>query len=227
MKANNKQSKNNDGYLKMHMKRILMAVCFCFAGLSGFCQDYNSIVDKKSRKFKYYFNGGFGFYFPGNVKDVLKERGSYTSFSFQVNYRDDFFSRLFFDVGNINYEREAQLEGTTTLIKNKLNSNFLGIDLGYNKSFRKFTPALFVGAGLFTMDVPKIDLDTISRIINFSTSRKDFFAYRVGASFEYRISELFLLYAEGIYLSVPYKTELDKRQLNGTTIQIGFKTPLQ
>jgi hypothetical protein len=207
--------------------KAFLVVALGITGLKVLSQEYNKPVDNRQGKFKYYINGSFGFFFPNNTEDVFHKRGSYNSFSFQVNHKDDLFIRLFFDVSNINYEKLAVVDNLSMLIKDKVSSNFIGLDAGYNKSFGRFTPSVFIGTGLFTMDVPKINIDAITGTINFNKERKGFFAFRGGASIEYEVNRIFLLYLECSYLSIPYKTAIDDRHLKGLVFQIGFKTPLQ
>jgi hypothetical protein len=209
------------------MVKFMFGTIFCCTILQVNAQQYNKSIGNKSSRFKYYFNGGVGYCLPGNGKDVLAKKGSYTSFSFQINYKENIFLRTFFDIVNINYEKATTVNNINTLIKDKLNANFIGLDSGYNKSIGKFTPAIFIGGGLVTMDVPQLNFDVPNNSINFDTKRKRFFGFRTGLNLDYEINKLFILYIEGNFLSIPYKTEIDNQLLNGIVLQIGFKTPLK
>jgi hypothetical protein len=44
-------------------------------------------VDKEPKRFEYYFNSGFGYYFPLNNNAFFGDRGASYSFNIQINYK--------------------------------------------------------------------------------------------------------------------------------------------
>jgi hypothetical protein len=187
----------------------------------------NKVVQKSPRRFEYYFNGAFGFYFPTNAGN-LDSRGGINSVQFQVNYRDNFFSRLSFDLYNVGYTDNVNLNGINTFVQDKMQTTYIGLDLGYTGGIgKKLAWFAYGGVGLASMDVPLKEYNPATNTLRITTSTRNFLSYRGGAGFEYEFSRFFVVYIDAQYLSIQFKTDLSNQQLNGYSLQIGFKTPLQ
>jgi hypothetical protein len=188
----------------------------------------NKIVQKSPNRFEYYFNGGFGFYFPSKSVNVLSSRGVINTFQFQINYKGNFFSRFAFDLYNVNYTNHLTANGTNSTFQGKVQTTFIGLDLGYTGGIsKKLTWFSYGGIGVVTMDVPLGDYSATTNTLRITTSTRNFMSYRGGAGFECEFNKFFIVYADIQFLSIPFKTDLRNHQLNGYSLQIGFKTPLQ
>ncbi len=187
----------------------------------------DSIKINKPKRFEYYFNGAFGLYFPftTNTKAVAN-RGFVNTFQFQVNYKNNLFSRFFFDQYSVGYDENVLQNSTTLNVNQKVQTTSLGLDFGYTFDYKKFSPYAYMGAGVALMDVPTVENLPTSNTINVGTSNKNFLGLRAGIGADFNISKLFIIYAETQYLNIPFKTDLSNKNLQGLSLQIGFKTPL-
>ena len=77
------------------------------------------------------------------------------------------------------------------------------------------------------MNVPTVNYNATSNQLQIAKSSKSFIGLRTGIGVEYEFNRFFILYTDVQYLSIPFKTALSDKQLNGVSFQIGFKTPLQ
>jgi hypothetical protein len=199
---------------------IMYLMCTCL-----YAQDS---LKKEIKRFEYYFNGGFGFYFPfATNTNALAKRGTVSTLQFQANYKGHYFSRFFFDQYNINYNDKASQNGIVTEIDQKVQTTALGLDFGYTFDVKKFSPYAYIGAGLAMMDVPKIENFPQTSMLKIGTSTNNFLILRAGVGADFVISKLFIIYAEAQYLNIPFKTDLSDKSLQGLSIQLGFKTPFQ
>jgi opacity protein-like surface antigen len=184
--------------------------------------------DKSERRFEYYFNTSFGLYLPNNAPKALAKSGVVYTFQFQVNFKHNYFGRLYVDQYSVNYRDTRNLNGLQAKIDDDLDTNTYGIDLGYTFiEASRFSPYVYLGGGFATMKTPVIDYNSVTNNVTTSKSSKNFLNYRIGLGAEYEISKMFILTLETQYNSIPFKTDLDNKQLNGTMILIGFKTALQ
>lgn len=202
------------------MKHLSIALLLVFSSLNALAQNEN--------RFKYYFNGAFGAYLPVKAQDALSKRGSVYTFQFQTNFKDNYFARFFFDQNNISYKDVANISGVNVSIDDYVQTNTFGIDIGYS-FFEKSKLSYFVylGAGTASLRVPIIGYNEEDNTGRISKSSKSFLNLRGGIGIEYEFSRVFILYLDVQYTSIPFKTDLSNKQLNGVTPIIGFKTPLQ
>jgi opacity protein-like surface antigen len=194
----------------------------------GFSQTDNQVIQKNPKRFEYYFNGGFGLYFPTQESAVLANNGPIYSFQFQVNYKHNYFTRLAFDQYNIGYADEAILNGLNVKIDDKVQTLNVGLDYGYTFHLSKrFSPFAYIGLGYASVEVPIIKYDISTKTTEISNTRNPFLSIRGGVGGEYEFNKFFIVFAELQYLSIPFKTDISNKELNGISFQIGFKTPLQ
>jgi hypothetical protein len=184
--------------------------------------------EKAERRFEYYFNTSFGLYLPNNAPKVLAKSGMVYTFQFQVNFKHNYFGRLYVDQYSVNYRDTRNLNVLQVAIDDDLDTNTYGIDLGYTFiEASKISPYVYLGGGFATMKTPVVDYNAATNVVTTNRSSKNFLNYRIGLGAEYEISKMFILSLEAQYNSIPFKTDLDNKQLNGTMILIGFKTALQ
>ncbi|MBC8033472.1 MAG: hypothetical protein H7Y03_04965 [Chitinophagaceae bacterium] len=210
----------------MKLSAALLLIAGLFFHYTAISQ-YNEPVTHKPARFKYYFNGAFGFYLPDNLSKSLANNGSITAANFQMNYHDNYFSRVFFDQLNIKYQANAVVNDVYTSINSKVSNTTFGVDLGYTFPIRRLSPYIYGGAGMSILDVPIVKPDLLNNNVTYATSTKSFLNLRAGIGCDLEISKLFIIYVEGQFSSVPYKTVIDNRRLNGFSVLLGFKTPLQ
>ncbi len=204
------------------MKHFFKVAILFLIVTSSFAQE------KPERRFEYYFNTSFGLYLPNNAPKPLAKSGMVYTFQFQVNFKHNYFGRLYFDQYSVNYRDTRNLNGLQAKIDDDLDTNTYGIDLGCTFiEASKFSPYVYFGGGFATMKTPIIDYNSAINTITTNRSSKNFLNYRIGLGAEYEISKMFILSLETQYNAIPFKTDLDNKQLNGIMILVGFKTALQ
>lgn len=210
------------------MKKIA-AILFVILGLNtALSQEKNTLVEDNPKRFKYYFNGGFGFYFPQKSTNALSKKGPVYTFQFQCNYKDNYFTRVFFDQSNINYQDEFTLNGLNIRMNDYIQTNAFGLDVGYSLfEKKKLSYFGYIGAGAATMRTPLIRYSPTDDTLETYKSTKTFLNLRTGVGIEYEFNKFFIIYLEAQYSSIPFETDLSKKQLNGISTILGFKTPLQ
>jgi hypothetical protein len=207
-------------------KYLIVAVC-SFTALKTTAQKRGNL-GQEPKRFNFYVNASFGYYFPFNTTKAIASRGGNTGFQFQANYKDHLFTRLFFDQTSVKYEDAFSVNGLNTNIREKVNTTSVGFDFGYTFHITpKFASFVYAGGGYATMDVPKISYQPIGNNLNIQTNSRSFFNFRSGLGLEYEFSKIFILYTDFQYSSIPFKTDISEKKLYGLNIQIGFKTPLQ
>lgn len=180
------------------------------------------------RKLLYYFNGGIGLYIPTSTHGALSETGFSSSFQFQVDYKKHFFSRLYLDQYNISFLTDyTAKDGSNLAIKGKIPSTLIGLDVGYSLHIKKFSPYAYAGASIAMTDIPFLEETSSSGNITLTSRSRSSFSFRTGVGIDYKISRFFILYAESQFLSFPISTQVYDGNLNGVSLQVGFKTPLQ
>ncbi len=193
-----------------------------------FCQNDNKIIQKNPKRFEYYFNGGFGLYFPTQESAVLARDGPVYSFQIQVNYKHNYFTRLGFDQYNVGYVDDLNIDGINVKINDKVQTLNIGLDYGYTFHIsKKFSPFAYVGVGYASMEVPNVQYNLNSKAIDISNTRNPFLSLRSGVGGEFEFNKFLIVFTEIQYLSIPFKTDIRNKELNGISFQIGFKTPLQ
>ncbi|SFW75106.1 outer membrane beta-barrel protein [Chitinophaga sancti] len=209
------------------MKKFLTVISALFIVVQTNGQYEKPMVDEQN-KFEYYFNSAFGYYLPINHSKFLADRGAANAFSFQLNYRSNYFARLYFDMSTVGYHKDnMRIGNVSATLDYKLNANNVGLDLGYTFPIRKFSPFAYGGTGISFMDVPGIKNGSQPNEITFGTKNQSFLQLRGGLGVDYEISYFFIIYLEGQYSSTLFKTVLDDRPLQGINLLIGFKTFLK
>jgi hypothetical protein len=210
------------------MKNIIFIAALILKSAVVLAQQETEATGHRSKIFKYYFNGAVGFYFPFGSVNALKQTGDVTAFQFEIDYKDNWFSRICFDQYDVGYEDRIQLNGLNTYINDKVSTMYIGLDIGYqfNKA-KKLSGFLYGGGGFTSMNVPIARYDNVQNNLEITNSMKSFLGVRCGLGLAYTFSRIFILYSDIQYLTIPFKTELSNKQLKGVSLQIGFKTPLQ
>lgn len=209
-------------------KKILLFILLLLEGNSVLCQTENQIIQKNPKRFEYYFNGGFGLYFPTEVSTLLAKYGPVYSFQAQINYKHNYFTRFAFDQYNIGYSDNALINGQAFRISDKVQTLIIGFDFGYTfHATKRFSPFIYSGLGYASMDVPTVNYEKTTSAIEISSTQKPFLSLRGGMGGEYEFNKYLIVFAELQYLTIPFKTDISNKQLNGVSLQIGFKTPLQ
>ncbi|HEY8934021.1 MAG TPA: outer membrane beta-barrel protein [Cyclobacteriaceae bacterium] len=210
----------------MKIRIVLYVVALMFAGAA---QAQSSVSEgEKPRKLLYYFNGGVGVYIPTSTHGALSETGFASSFQFQVDYKKHFFGRVFFDQYNVSFHtRYTAQDGSNLFINGKVASSMIGMEPGYRWHLKRFSPYIYTGLGIAITDLPYLKNTETSKDVELTTNSQSALAFRGGVGITYKISKMFILYMESQYLSFPITTQVYDGSLNGVSIQIGFKTPLQ
>jgi hypothetical protein len=209
------------------MKTIVLFIYF-FNGnnIVSFCQKTAETMQKNIKPFVLYSNGGYGKYFSTDKPIRLSQSGNIYFFQLQVNYKQNYFARLAFDQYSIDYSDNAIINGLAYKIKDKAQTTNLGVDVGYTVHLsKKISSFAYLGIGRAVMQVPTIGYDTATGL-DISIVKKPFLALRGGAGCEYKFDELFILYVDMQYLTIPLKIAVNSKQLSGASFQMGFKTKL-
>jgi hypothetical protein len=185
-------------------------------------------MNKKEKKVLYYFNGGIGYYLPLSAGSFLSEKGTTSSFQFQVDYKNHLFGRFYFDQYNVAFHTKFMQNGGNTYINGKVQTTALGLDVGYSWHVHRLSPYAYVGTGLAMTDVPFLQNNTPgTNDAILTTESRSSLAFRAGVGMNYKINRFFIIYIEPQFLSFPIKTQVYDGMLNGVSVQLGFKTPLQ
>jgi Outer membrane protein beta-barrel domain len=209
------------------MKTIVLFIYF-FNGNNpvSFCQKATETTQKSFKPFVFYSNGGYGKYFTTDKPIQLSNSGNIYFFQLQVNYKQNYFARFAFDQYSIDYSDNAIINGLLYKIKNKTQTTNVGMDLGYTvRLSKKVSSFAYLGIGRAVMHVPTIHYDTATGV-DISLVKKPFLSLRGGVGCEYKFDELFILYVDMQYLTIPFKAAINNKQLSGASFQIGFKTKL-
>lgn len=211
----------------MSLKSVGFMLLFMKIGFV-YCQTASQIIQKNPKRFEFYFNGGFGLYFPTQESALLTNNGPIYSFQIQANFKDNYFSRLAFDQYNIGYNDIININGINININDKVQTLNIGSDYGYTFHLsKKFSPFAYVGIGYASMEVPDVKYDITSKVLDISNIRNSFLSLRGGVGGEYEFNKFLIVFTDLQYLSIPFKTDISNKELNGISFQIGFKTPLQ
>ncbi|WP_343672390.1 hypothetical protein [Chitinophaga sp.] len=183
--------------------------------------------DYKEKKLLFYFNGGVGYYLPLTAQTTLSERGSASSFQFQVDYKAHLFGRFYFDQYSIAFHTKYTQNGFNTQLDGKVPTTAIGLDVGYGWHFHRFSAYTYTGAGLAMTDIPVLRSEAGSSDAYLSSSSRSSMALRVGCGVNFKINRYFIPYFEAQYMSFPVRTQVYNGDLDGISLQVGFKTPLQ
>jgi opacity protein-like surface antigen len=206
--------------------KIKITLCVLALLLTNAARSQSNTEDRP-RKMLYYFNGGIGIYIPTDTHGALSETGFANSFQFQIDYKKHFFSRLYFDQYNIAFHTLYTAgDGSSLFINGKVPSSVIGLDVGYRWHVKRFSPYVYAGTGGAITDVPYLKENT-SNDIEVTTGSHSSLAWRGGVGVTYKLSKMFILYIESQYVSFPITTQVYSGSLDGMSLQIGFKTPLQ
>jgi hypothetical protein len=175
----------------------------------------------------FYFNGGIGYYLPVSRQHALKDVGSATSFQFQVDYKTHYFARFIFDQYNVSVKAQFNRHGTNHSISAKMPTTAIGLDAGYQWQFGRLSTYVYMGASVATTDAPYLAIDSDANSAKLSSRSATSMAIRTGLGINYKFNRYFILYFEPQFLSFPLKTQFYDGQMDGVSLQIGFKTPLQ
>ena len=213
--------------IQLNMKNTITTLLL-LATFSSFSQNISDNSQTKPKRFEFYFNGSFGLYFPTKASNALAKSGAVYTFQFQTNYKDNYFTRLFFDQYNVNYKDNFSINNLNFNIDDNVLTNTLGLDFGYTFiDSKKCSSYVFVGAGYAMMRTPAIQYDAAQNNVKTFSESNSFATFRGGVGVEYEFSRYFIIYLETNYSTIPYKTNLSDKPLNGIMTLIGFKTPLQ
>lgn len=208
-------------------KKLMCIVLFLLKINVGFTQTDSNVINKKPSQLKYYSNSGFGIYFPIRSSEKLDKSGIIYNFQVQVNHKSHYFGRLTFDQFNIGYTDKAVINGLNIKIDNKLQTLNIGIDGGYTVDMnKKIALFAYIGIGYASVEIPKVDYNTATKIVDISSISKPFLSFRGGVGVDYKLIKSMIIFTDFQYLTIPFKTDISNKELNGISCQIGIKTPL-
>jgi hypothetical protein len=183
---------------------------------------------KQNTNFTFYSNSGFGLFVTSNNSKVLAGYGMNYNFQIQMNYKKQCFSRLQFDQYTLGYKTNLVSNGTNIQIGSKVNLSNVGIDFGnFINISKKITATPYAGIGFTVLTTPIAGYINSLNEIKFSSLTQSLLSWRYGASINYSYNRHLIIYTEIQYYSMPHKTNIENKPLNGYGIQLGFKTPLQ
>lgn len=206
---------------------MIRHIVFFLAGLSFVIPSRAQQPSTETRAMLYYFNGGAGSYFPLSARSSLSEVGAASSFQFQFDYKDHLFGRFIFDQYNVAFHTRFSQGAANININGKVPTTLLGLDAGYQYKLKRFSPYAYIGVGLALTEIPFLESKPDNGDVILTTSSRSSLAVRAGLGVSYRINRFFILYLEPQFLTFPVRTQVYDGMLNGMSIQVGFKTPLQ
>jgi hypothetical protein len=180
-------------------------------------------IAKNISKYGLYYNGGIGIFTPFTNKNASLD--IVYSFQAQVNYKDKFMGRLFFNQFNTSVTHNAVQNGLQLNYTLKSPVVIIGMDGGYtlyNKNKLSINTALGVGyAGLKSLHT---DIDTMMHQIKITEANRHRTAFTTNIAPVYKFNRYFILSAEFQYIHI---TDFNTNLIRGLNIQLNFKTPLQ
>ncbi len=171
-----------------------------------------------------YTNSRIGNYYPIQTAENLSINSTFFYFQAKVKYKLNYFGRFTFDQYRLNYVDI----GNNTKIDYKLKILNFGLDAGYSFDINKKISLLtYIGLGYAMVDVPNVNYNTATKIVDISSIYKSFLTYRGGIGFDYKINKLIIISSDFQYLNIPLKTNFNNKNLTGISYQIGIKTQLK
>lgn len=183
--------------------------------------------DPAARKLYLDFGGSVGVFIPyDQVKGQKTLTGSNAMTALQLNYHQDYFTKLQFGQTTVNFKSQSSFETVNSLIDAKANSTNLGLAFGYQHSFGRWQPFVLAGAGASFIDVPATSFAKVSNTVNYTTFSGTYLYINAGGGINYKISKSFILYLEGQGSTIPNLPNKSSTHLSGVSAMIGIKAPL-
>lgn len=207
---------------------FLLSVLVLFSGFSAFAQT-DSVPGP--RKFAFEFGGAVGVFLPVTLeKEKIENASNYTGSNavtyLQVTYKSNYFAKFQFGQSSVAYKSQVASGGSTLGIDSKVNTNNIGINLGYQRSFGKWQPYVMAGSGIALVDVPTVNYDIQARQNVFSTKSRSFTVITVGAGVNYKVGKYFVPFIEGQLSALPNPSRSSLTHLSGVSMLIGIKASL-
>ena len=172
------------------------------------------------------FGGSIGVFVPFEKEQNKIQIGSTAMTFLQLNFRKSYFARFQFGQTTVDYESKYQFPNGTASINSKANSTILGINLGYQYTWKRWNPYVMLGSHIAFIDVPTINTDLNDNNLSFSTATNPFLYLNAGAGINYNVSKSFIFMLESQISTIPNIPSNATTHLSGITFQIGIKSPL-
>jgi hypothetical protein len=209
------------------LPRLLLVLGFAWLGNGCVHAQNDSAVTPKPARMAWSFNATVGAYYPLGSFRTLSTSGQVYGFQFQGNYLRNLMVRLSVDQIVVPFQDNALIEGINFSIQSKLLTSFIGLDVGYYGNVTKrFAAFIYSGSGFALMDVPLQSYDRQANVVTQNLSSRMFVSWRGGLGAEFAFSRFFILSLEAQVMAIPFRTDLENKQLTGTSILLGFRTPL-
>ena len=209
------------------IKNIFLTVLI-FSDFGAFAQT-DSV--SQQRKFAFEFGGSIGVFLPVSlekqkIENASKYTGSNAVTYLQVTYKSNYFAKFQFGQSSVAYKSQIISGGSTVGIDSKVNTNNIGINFGYQRSFGKWQPYVMAGSGIALVDVPTVSYDTKTAQNVFSTKSRSFNVITAGAGLNYKIGKYFVPFIEGQLSAMPNPSGSSLTHLSGVSMLIGIKASL-
>lgn len=210
------------------MRNYFLLTVFILSGFSAFAQT-DSVSTQ--RKFAFEFGGAIGVFLPVSLeKEKIENASKYTGSNavtyLQVTYKSNYFAKFQFGQSSVAYKSQVTSAGSTVGIDSKVNTNNMGINLGYQRSFGKWQPYVMAGSGIALVDVPTVNYDSQAGQNVYSTKSRSFTVITVGGGLNYKVGKYFVPFVEGQLSALPNPSQSSLTHLSGVSMLIGIKASL-
>ena len=210
------------------MRNHFLLTVLILSGFSGFAQ-----TDPVSApgKFAFEFGGAVGVFLPISLeKEKIENASNYSGSNavtyLQVTYKFNYFAKFQYGQSSVAYKSQVSSGGSTLGIDSKVNTNNIGINLGYQRSFGKWQPYVMAGSGIALVDVPTVSYEAKTSQNVFSTRSESFTTVTVGAGLNYKIGKYFVPFIEGQLSALPNPSRSSLTHLSGVSMLVGIKASL-
>ena len=210
------------------MKNYLLLTVFIFSGCNTFAQT-DTLSD--TRKFIFEFGGSVGVFLPVSLeKEKIENASKYTGSNavtyLQLTYKSNYFAKVQYGQSSVAYKSQVASAGSMLGIDSKVNTNNIGINFGYQRTFGRWQPYVIGGGGIALVDVPTVSYDMQASQNVFSTKSKSFTTITIGTGVNYKVGKYFVPFIEGQLSALPNPSRSSLTHLSGVSMLIGIKASL-
>lgn len=184
--------------------------------------------DPTARKLYLDFGGSVGVFIPyDQAKGQKSLMGSNAMTALQLNYHQNYFTKLQFGQKTVNFKSQNNFETINSRINAKANSTDLGLAIGYQHTFGRWQPFILAGSGASFIDVPATSFSKATTgTVNYTTFSGTYQYVNAGAGINFKVSKAFIFYLEGQGSTIPNLPNKSSTHLSGISAMIGIKAPL-
>jgi hypothetical protein len=183
----------------------------------------NLVAQTTTQKYKSYLNTGVGIYLPFNATTKVDDSGYSGTLNLETEITKKSIARLSIDNYRIPLVKTILFNNTVIESNTKTNITYLGLDYGINLTKKQFRFYTLIGASICFIDEPEFKT-TANQSISVVSQNTNRFGLRVSSGVKYHLKETWIFFVEIQNLTLFYKNQSEKNQLNGGGVIIGIAT---